>query len=150
MHDVLDAGKTSLYRSAVARLYYGVVDRLDIQYAVIVCSKSMSSTRVNDWQGLKRVARYVKGCPDTEITFEWQTGPRQTHCAKRRWLSRRPEHAEECVSWKHSLWSSSASQLEQRPNRYRDELWRGRAVRCMCGGTALGRLACVCLCECLS
>ena len=58
MHDVLDADKTSLYRSAVARLNCWAVDRPD-------CSKSMSRRRVNDWQRLKRLARYVKGCPDT-------------------------------------------------------------------------------------
>ena len=55
-HDVLHADKTSLYRSAVARLNYWSVDRPDIQYAVRVCSKSMSNPRVNDWQRLKRVA----------------------------------------------------------------------------------------------
>ena len=41
------------------------VDRPDMQYAVRVCSKSMLSQRVNDWQRLERVARYVNGCPDT-------------------------------------------------------------------------------------
>ena len=75
MHDVLDADKISLYRSTVARLNYWSVDRPDKQCAVRVCSKSMSSPRVNDWQRLKRVARYVKGCPNTGIMFEWQTAP---------------------------------------------------------------------------
>ena len=72
-HDALDADKTSLNRSAVARLTYWAVDRPDIQNAVRVCSKSMSSPRVRDWQRLKGVARYAKGCPDTGIIFEWQT-----------------------------------------------------------------------------
>ena len=76
-HDVLDADKTSLYRRAVARLNCWAVDKLDIQYAVRVCSKSLSSPRVNDWQRLKLVARYVKECPDTGIMFEWQTAPRR-------------------------------------------------------------------------
>ena len=44
----LDADETSLYRSAVARLNLWPVYRPDIQYAVRVCSKSMSSPRVND------------------------------------------------------------------------------------------------------
>ena len=52
----------------------------------------MSSPRANDWQRPERVARYVKGCPDTGIMFE------QTHCAKRQWLGRRQEHEDECVS----------------------------------------------------
>ena len=75
MHDVLGADTTSLHRSAVARLNYWAVDRLDMQYLVRVCSKSMSNPRVNDWRRLKRVASYVKGCPDTGSMFEWQTAP---------------------------------------------------------------------------
>ena len=35
-HDELDADTTSLYRSAVTSLNYWAVDRLDMQYAVIV------------------------------------------------------------------------------------------------------------------
>ena len=76
-HDVLDADRTSLYRSAVVRLNYWAVERPDIQCAMRVCAKSMPSPRINDWQRLKRVARYVKGCPDTGIMFEWQTAPRR-------------------------------------------------------------------------
>ena len=53
MHHVLGADKTSLYRSAVPRLKDWAVDRPDMQYAVRVCSKSMSSPRVTDWQRLK-------------------------------------------------------------------------------------------------
>ena len=35
----------------------------------------MSCPRVNDWHRLKRVARFVKECPDTGVMFEWQTAP---------------------------------------------------------------------------
>ena len=59
----------------MARLNYSAVDRPDLQYSVRVCSKSMPSPRVNDWQKLKRVARYVKECPDTRIMFAWQAAP---------------------------------------------------------------------------
>ena len=49
MHDVLDAEKTSLYTSGVAKLNcWEVVDKPDIQHAVSVRSKSTSSLRVND------------------------------------------------------------------------------------------------------
>ena len=48
----------------------------------------------------------------------------------------RQEHEEECVSWKHSLRSVFASLLKQRPDRYREELWRNSAVHRMHGGTA--------------
>ena len=75
VHGVLDADKTSLDRSAVARLHHWAVDRPDIEYAVRVCSKSTSSPRVNNWQRRKRVARCVKGCPDTGFMLEWQTAP---------------------------------------------------------------------------
>ena len=64
-HGVLDADKSSLYRSAVPRMNYWAVDRPDRQFAVRVCPKSMSSPRVNDWRRLKRVARYVEGSMST-------------------------------------------------------------------------------------
>ena len=56
MHDVLDADKTSLYRSTVARLNYWAVDRPDIQYAVRVCpsprraQESMAGRDPSVWQ----------------------------------------------------------------------------------------------------
>ena len=40
VRDVLNADKTSLYRSAVARLSCWAVDRPDMQHAVRICSKS--------------------------------------------------------------------------------------------------------------
>ena len=75
MHEALDVDKTSFYRCTVVRLKYCAVDRTNMQYAVRVCSRSMSRPRVNDWQKRKRVARYVKGCLDTEIVFARQTAP---------------------------------------------------------------------------
>ena len=73
-HDVLDADKTKLFRSAATRLNCWAVDS---QNAVRACSKSISSPRANDWPRLKRVARCVKGCPDTGTMFERQTAPRR-------------------------------------------------------------------------
>ena len=108
MHDVLDADKTSWYRSAAARLNFWAGDRPDIQYAVRVCSKSMSSPRVTSvWQ-------------DT-LVVQSDGGRAGDKSTRKR---------------NNSLRSASASQLEQRPDRYRDEHWRSRAVRCMYGGTA--------------
>ena len=80
MHDVLDADNTSLYRSAAARMHYLAVNSPNIQYAVRMCSKSMSRPRVKDRQKLKRVARYVMGCPDTRIMVAWQQHPADSLC----------------------------------------------------------------------
>ena len=64
---------------------------------------------------------------------------KKTHCSKRHGLSRRQEHEEERVSWKHSLRSASASQLEQRSDRYRDELWEAELYApCMAAQQAMG------------
>ena len=84
MHDVLDADKTSVYRSA--RLNYWAVDRPNIQYSLGVCSKYMSSTRVNDWQKFNRVGKIR----ERMSRHEWQQHP-QIQCAKRQWLDKRQE-----------------------------------------------------------
>ena len=73
MHDELDADKMRLYRSTVARLNSRAVDRPGVQYAVRVSSKWMAGPGANDWQRLKRAARYVNGWPYTGIVFAWQT-----------------------------------------------------------------------------
>ena len=53
---------------------------------------------------------------------------KKTHCSKRQGLSR-----------KHSLRSASASQLEQRSDRYRDELWEAELYApCMAAQQAMG------------
>ena len=64
MRDVLDADKTSLYRSA------GHTVRCESMLHVHVQPKSQMTGR-----GLKRAAKYLKGCPDTGIMFEVQTAP---------------------------------------------------------------------------
>ena len=56
MPEAFFADKTSLYRSAVARLNFWAVDRPDVQHAVRLCSKCMSSPGVSEWQKLMRVA----------------------------------------------------------------------------------------------
>ena len=65
-HGVLDADKTSLYRSDVARLKYWEVGRPDTRYAVRVCSKSVSTTprrfvvqSDSDWAGDKGTRKSV-------------------------------------------------------------------------------------------
>ena len=81
MHDVLDADKTSLYRSEAARLNDWAVDRPDIQYAVRVCSKYMSSPGVNDRQRLKCKKR--EGMSRHGDHDRVADTTKQTHCAKR-------------------------------------------------------------------
>ena len=86
-------GELDADRGAVASLRYWAVNKVDMQYAVRVCSKSMPGPGVNDSQRLKRVARYVTGCPDTGSMFAWPT-----HRAKRLWLGRRREVYAACMA----------------------------------------------------
>ena len=54
-------------------LNFWVVGQASLLFTVRVCSKSTSSPGVNDWRRLRRVARFVKGCPDTGIMFTCPT-----------------------------------------------------------------------------
>lgn len=59
----LTAAETSRYRSLVMRGCYLALDRPDIAYACKELARSMSSPKKCDWNGLKRLGRYLKGVP---------------------------------------------------------------------------------------
>ena len=82
-YDVLGADKTSLYRSAVARLNYWAVDRLDMQYAVRMCSKSMPSRRQEHESVSAGNIRYgqhlLRSCSKDQIVIAMSRAVRRMH-----------------------------------------------------------------------
>jgi hypothetical protein len=59
----LSAEDSSRFRSLVMRCNYLALDRPDIAYACKELARSMSSPKKCDWNGLKRLGRYLKGVP---------------------------------------------------------------------------------------
>ena len=59
----LSAEETRRYRSFVMRGCYLSLDRPDIAYACKELARAMSCPRQTDWNGLKRLCRYLKGVP---------------------------------------------------------------------------------------
>ena len=53
----------TLYRALAARLNFLAVDRPDLLHAAKECSRRMSKPRNKDWEALKRICRYLIGCP---------------------------------------------------------------------------------------
>ena len=64
--------ETTRYRSICARTNYLAQDRGDIVYAAKELCRRMSVPTESDWQGLKRLGRYLKGKPRLVQRFEWQ------------------------------------------------------------------------------
>ena len=68
--------EASEFRSAAARLNYLALDRPDILFASKECSHRMSSPRNGDWKAIKRIVRYLMGCPRLVWRFAWQQPPK--------------------------------------------------------------------------
>ena len=62
----------SQYQSLAASLNYFALDRLDIMFAVKELMRKLSSPDENDWQKLKRAARYLINTPRLVMQFPWQ------------------------------------------------------------------------------
>ena len=60
------------YQSLSARANYLAQDRVDIQFSVKELMRKMSKPNNNDYQALKRVARYLLGAPRLVLEFPWQ------------------------------------------------------------------------------
>ena len=74
-----------MYRSAVAKLNHRAVDR--------VCPKSVSCAGVKEWLRLTRVAKFVRGRPDTGIMFACRAAPSQlTVQCDSDWVVRLDQH----------------------------------------------------------
>ena len=78
---------------------------------------------------------HVKGCTNIGFMFAWQAPSRLAVQSDSDWAGRQ-EHAEERVSWEHSLRPAFASHLQQRPDWHCDELRRSTVVRCVHGSAA--------------
>ena len=61
-----------MYRSLVARLNYLAQDRPDLSYAAKELSRHMSAPSEKDWADLKKLGRYLVGCPRVVQKFNWQ------------------------------------------------------------------------------
>ena len=59
-----------MYRALVARANYLSQDRSDIQYAVKELSRGMSQPTLGDWQGLKRLGRYLVNKERVIVKFD--------------------------------------------------------------------------------
>lgn len=60
------------YRSCVARGNYMAQDRSDVQYAVKELCRKMSDPKKEDWDKLKRLARYLVDKPRSRLKFNYQ------------------------------------------------------------------------------
>ncbi len=64
-----------VFRGMAARANYLALDRPDIQFAVKEVARRMARPRVDDWQLLKRLARYLLTAPRAVAHFAWQYPP---------------------------------------------------------------------------
>ena len=71
----LDAAGARLYRGVAARLNYIAPDRPDIAYAVKEAARNMSSPKVSDLRRLRKIGRYLLGCPRLVSEFKYQAMP---------------------------------------------------------------------------
>ena len=63
------------YRPIAARLNFLAVDRPDLLYAAKECSSRMRKKRNKDWESIKRICRYLIGCPRMFHSHRWQDEP---------------------------------------------------------------------------
>ena len=73
----LSPEQASGYRGLAARSNFLAQDRADIQYAFNEISRWMATPRRGDWEGLRRMVRYLLGRPRATIFYQWQTMPKE-------------------------------------------------------------------------
>ena len=66
-----------MYRALAARANYVAADRPDIQFSVKEVCRKMAVPQRRDWGKLKRLARYLMGCPRVQIEFVYQSMPKR-------------------------------------------------------------------------
>jgi len=72
-----DAIEAKKYRRAAARINYMSLDRCDLSFASKEASRGMSNPTHGDVVRLKRILRYLRGCPRAVNVFCWQ-GPQNS------------------------------------------------------------------------
>ena len=70
---LLSGDELSRYQFLAASLNYFSLDRLDFMYAVKEMMKKLSKPNDDDWQKLKRVARYLITAPRLVMQYPWQS-----------------------------------------------------------------------------
>ena len=73
--ELMEGKDASLFRAVVARINFLAQDRSDLQFASKECSRRMAVPRVQDWELVKRVGRYIAGRPRVILMFRWQDAP---------------------------------------------------------------------------
>ena len=76
----LSTAESSRFRSLVARANYLAQDRVDIQYAVKELTRRMSCPDTHDMIALKRLGRYLVGCPRVVTKYPTQNLPKLIEC----------------------------------------------------------------------
>ena len=71
----MELKEQSLYRAVVARVNFLSQDRAELLFASKECSRHMSQPCNGDWAALKRIGKFLKGCPRVVSLFEWQDAP---------------------------------------------------------------------------
>ena len=69
---LLSSDGASVFRGMADRAKYLALDRPDIQFAVKEVARRMARPRLDDWQLLKRLARYLINAPRAVACFTWQ------------------------------------------------------------------------------
>ena len=72
----MEGHEASSFRALAARLNYLAVDRADILFASKEVSRGMSNPKNGNWEGLKRLCRYLISTPRLVHFYEWQEMPR--------------------------------------------------------------------------
>ena len=76
--ETLSAEEATLYRAIVARANYLSMDRPDVQYATKELCRAFAQPKRNDYSRLKRLGRYLVGCPRLIWNSQMAKPPAQT------------------------------------------------------------------------
>ena len=78
--DDLDDDQVTRYRALVARANYFAVDRGDIAFCVKELARCMSSPSRQDWEKLRRLARYLRHRPRCVLWYAYQGTTNEVTC----------------------------------------------------------------------
>ena len=78
--DELDDAQITRYRALVARANYLAVDRGDIAFCVKELARCMSSPSRQDWERLRRLARYLRHRPRCVLWYAYQGTTNEATC----------------------------------------------------------------------
>ena len=68
----LGSNDVSRYMAIVARCKYFAPERADMAYAVKGLARHIANPTCGNWPRLKRLERYLKGCPCLPLIYPWQ------------------------------------------------------------------------------